>query len=77
MFINLLCNKLKISILKFKALELAEKMMDKIVSQNRRSLDVIASKCFFYYTRVHELTGKLDQIRLYIYILYNKIFLIK
>jgi 26S proteasome regulatory subunit N3 len=48
----------------FKALDLAEKMMEKIVCQNRRSLDVIAAKCYFYYSRIYELTGKLDKIRL-------------
>jgi 26S proteasome regulatory subunit N3 len=37
--------------------------MDKIVNQNRRSLDIIAAKCYFYYARVYELVGKLDQIR--------------
>ena len=45
------------------ASELCDKMMDKITNQNRRSLDVIAAKCYFYYVRVHELTGKLDQCR--------------
>lgn len=38
--------------------------MDKIVSQNRRSLDIIAAKCYFYYARVYELNNKLDQTRL-------------
>ena len=47
-----------------KALELAERMMEKIVNQNRRSLDVIAAKCYFYYGRINELSGRLDQIRL-------------
>lgn len=37
--------------------------MEKIISQNRRSLDIIAAKCYFFYTRVYELNGKLDQIR--------------
>ena len=43
---------------------MAEKVMDKITSQNRRTLDIVAAKCYFFYSRVYELTGKLDQIRL-------------
>ncbi len=38
-------------------------MMDKITCQNRRTLDVIAAKCYFYYARVYELNDKLDRIR--------------
>jgi 26S proteasome regulatory subunit N3 len=45
------------------ALDLVEKIMDKLTSQNRRTLDVIAAKCYFYYARVFELNGKLDKIR--------------
>ena len=37
--------------------------MNKITSQNRRSLDLIAAKAYFYYSRVAELTNKLDTIR--------------
>lgn len=37
--------------------------MNKITSQNRRSLDLIAAKSYFYHTRVAELTNKLDTIR--------------
>lgn len=44
-------------------LTLAEKMMDKIVVQNRRSLDLIASKCYFFYARIHELLGKSENMR--------------
>lgn len=47
-----------------KALDLAEKIMDKIGGHNRRSLDVISAKCYFFYGRVYELNNKLDQIRL-------------
>lgn len=37
--------------------------MNKITSQNRRSLDLIAAKSYFYHSRVAELTNKLDTIR--------------
>jgi len=49
------------------ATDLAERIMEKVVSQNRRSLDVIAAKCYFYYARVYELTGKLDTIRYFLH----------
>jgi 26S proteasome regulatory subunit N3 len=52
-----------ISVFFQKAIDLAEKMMDKITCQNRRSLDIIAAKCYFYYSRTYELNGKLDKIR--------------
>lgn len=64
LYLNLLMLLFAIDRKKYeKALELSEKMMDKIVSQNRRSLDVIAAKCFFYYGRINELTDRLDKIR--------------
>lgn len=64
LYLNLLVLLFAIDRKKYeKALELSEKMMDKIVNQNRRSLDVIASKCYFYYGRINELTGRLDKIR--------------
>ena len=37
--------------------------MSKIISQNRRSLDLVAAKSYFYHSRVAELTNKLDTIR--------------
>ncbi len=65
LYLNLLVLLFSIDKLKHKqALALAEKMMEKIVSQNRRTLDVISAKCFFYYGRINEICGKLDQIRL-------------
>lgn len=64
LYLNLLVLLFSIDKLKHKqALALAEKMMEKIVSQNRRTLDVISAKCFFYYGRINEICGKLDQIR--------------
>ncbi len=65
LYLNLLVLLFAIDKLKHKqAIVLAEKMMEKIVSQNRRTLDVISAKCFFYYGRINEICGKLDQIRL-------------
>ncbi|KAG5674980.1 hypothetical protein PVAND_004922 [Polypedilum vanderplanki] len=46
-----------------KASHCAQQLMTKIMSQNRRSLDLIAAKSYFYHSRVAELTNKLDTIR--------------
>lgn len=46
------------------AQEVAERIMEKIVASNRRTLDALAAKCYYFYARVYELMGKLDQIRL-------------
>lgn len=46
-----------------KASHCAQQLMSKIMSQNRRSLDLIAAKSYFYHSRVAELTNKLDTIR--------------
>jgi 26S proteasome regulatory subunit N3 len=46
-----------------KASNCSHQLMNKIMSQNRRSLDLVAAKSYFYYTRVAELTNKLDSIR--------------
>jgi 26S proteasome regulatory subunit N3 len=45
------------------AQECANLLMDKITSLNRRTLDMLAAKCYFYYARTYELTNQLDQIR--------------
>lgn len=41
----------------------SDELMNKIISQNRRSLDLIAAKCYFYHSRVAELTDTLENIR--------------
>lgn len=46
-----------------KAAQCSEELMTKIVSQNRRTLDLIAAKCYFYHSRVSELTDSLEGIR--------------
>lgn len=45
------------------ALQCANMLMAKIDSHNRRTLDVISSKCYFYYTRCYEILGKLADCR--------------
>ena len=39
----------------------------KLGVQNRRSLDQIASRCYYYHTLSHEAVGRLDKIRDFIH----------
>lgn len=41
----------------------SQNLMSKLTNQNRRTLDLIAAKCYFYHSRVAELANKLDSIR--------------
>lgn len=45
------------------AVKCSDLLMAKILSQNRRTLDLLASKSYFYHTRSYELVGKLDSIK--------------
>ena len=38
-------------------------LMQKVISQNRRSLDTLAARCYFYYQRSFELIGQMDKAR--------------
>lgn len=46
-----------------KPAECADQLAEKLSQQNRRTLDPLAAVCYFYYSRVYELTGKLNEIR--------------
>ena len=39
--------------------------MQKISTQNRRALDLVAAKCYYYHARVYEFLDKLDVVRRY------------
>ncbi|XP_058805255.1 probable 26S proteasome non-ATPase regulatory subunit 3 [Phymastichus coffea] len=45
------------------AVQCSEALIQKIMAQNRRTIDLIAAKCFFYHSRAYELTNQLDKIR--------------
>ncbi|XP_014253269.1 probable 26S proteasome non-ATPase regulatory subunit 3 isoform X2 [Cimex lectularius] len=45
------------------AVKCSDQLMAKIVAQNRRTIDLIAAKCYFYHSRSYELTNRLDSIR--------------
>lgn len=49
------------------ASQCSETLMKKIVGQNRRSLDLIAAKSYFYHSRVAELNGTLESIRSFLH----------
>lgn len=50
-----------------KAAKCSQELMNKIVGQNRRTLDLIAAKCYFYHSRVAELNNTLDSIRSFLH----------
>jgi hypothetical protein len=53
-------------VLHFKALDCAKRLVDKTSVLNRRTLDLLAAKCYFYYARIFELNNMLDTIRPYV-----------
>ena len=46
-------------------MECANALMDKVAAQNRRTLDLLAAKCYYYYSRSYEVTDQLDKVRRY------------
>uniref|UniRef100_A0A1B6DCY0 Probable 26S proteasome non-ATPase regulatory subunit 3 n=1 Tax=Clastoptera arizonana TaxID=38151 RepID=A0A1B6DCY0_9HEMI len=45
------------------AVQCSDLLMSKLTTQNRRTLDLITAKCYFYHSRCYELTNQLDKIR--------------
>lgn len=45
------------------AVQVSDIILEKLSRQNRRTLDLIAARCYFYYTRSYELAGKINQIK--------------
>lgn len=45
------------------AVVLSQSIVSRIVTLNRRSLDYISAKVYFYYSYLHELVGKLSDVR--------------
>ena len=46
--------------------ELAKATVDQVEKLNRRTMDQLTAKVYFYYVRFHELTDKLAEIRPYV-----------
>jgi 26S proteasome regulatory subunit N3 len=49
------------------AVKCSDQLMEKIISQNRRTLDVLAAKCYFYHMRCYELTDELSCIKSFLH----------
>lgn len=47
------------------AQKISDDLMQKISTQNRRALDLVAAKCYYYHARVYEFLDKLDVVRRY------------
>ncbi|XP_065353187.1 probable 26S proteasome non-ATPase regulatory subunit 3 [Cloeon dipterum] len=45
------------------AVQCSTVLMNKVASQNRRTIDLIAAKSYYYHSRAYELTNQLNQIR--------------
>lgn len=49
------------------AVKCSNLLVQKLGSQNRRTLDLLAAKCYFYHSRSYELTGQLSKIRSFLH----------
>lgn len=49
------------------AVKCAEQLMTKCKQYNRRTLDMLAAKSYFYYSRCYELVGQLDRVRSFLH----------
>lgn len=45
------------------AQKVSDDLLQKISSQNRRALDLVAAKCYYYHCRVYEFLNQLDTVR--------------
>lgn len=45
------------------AVKVSDNLISKIVNYNRRSLDLLGAKCYFYHMRAYEMTNSLDQLK--------------
>ncbi|CAH1775755.1 unnamed protein product [Owenia fusiformis] len=53
---------------KFKeAVKCSDNLIEKVTSLNRRTIDMLAAKCYFYHARVYELTDQLDKVRSFLH----------
>ncbi|KAK3512041.1 hypothetical protein QTP70_028122 [Hemibagrus guttatus] len=49
------------------AQKVSDELLQKISSQNRRALDLVAAKCYYYYCRVYEFLNQLDTVRSFLH----------
>lgn len=51
-----------------KAVLCSDALVQKLATHNRRTLDPLAAVCYFYYSRVYELVGRLKEIRSFLHV---------
>ncbi|KAI5607243.1 26S proteasome non-ATPase regulatory subunit 3, partial [Silurus asotus] len=49
------------------AQKISDDLLQKISSQNRRALDLVAAKCYYYHCRVYEFLNQLDTVRSFLH----------
>ncbi|KAL7829184.1 hypothetical protein AOLI_G00300690 [Acnodon oligacanthus] len=49
------------------AQKVSDDLLQKISSQNRRALDLVAAKCYYYHCRVYEFLNQLDAVRSFLH----------
>ncbi|PIO40065.1 hypothetical protein AB205_0153180, partial [Aquarana catesbeiana] len=49
------------------AQKVSDDLMQKISTQNRRALDLIVAKCYYYHSRIYEFLNKLDVVRSFLH----------
>ncbi|XP_056099380.1 26S proteasome non-ATPase regulatory subunit 3 [Rhinichthys klamathensis goyatoka] len=49
------------------AQKVSDDLLQKIGSQNRRALDLVAAKCYYYHSRVYEFLNQLDVVRSFLH----------
>lgn len=52
----------------FQAKQCSDALVEKVVVENRRTLDGLSAKCYFYHSRVYELCGQLSQLRGFLHV---------
>lgn len=50
-----------------KAVTCSELLMKKVCQHNRRTLDMLAARCYFYHSRAYELTNQFDKVRSFLH----------
>ncbi|XP_066949823.1 probable 26S proteasome non-ATPase regulatory subunit 3 [Macrobrachium rosenbergii] len=45
------------------AIKCSDQLMTKVTSVNRRTLDLLAARCYFYHSRAYEVNNRLEEIR--------------
>lgn len=52
---------------KDQAIACSDLLMTKVTSVNRRTLDLLASRCYYYHSRAYEVNNKLEEIRAFLH----------